>query len=119
MNYLTPEQVLFIHSRVISETSGTDGVRDVGRLESAVARPRATYDNKELYPDVFTKAAALMHSLIKYYPFLDGNKCTTSLPRGFFTHQRMEADSLAQSLGSLYDAGGDEGDGDFQIGCLV
>ncbi len=55
MNYLTPEQVLFIHSRLVSETGGHHGVRDLGMLESAVARPRATFDGKELYPDLFIK----------------------------------------------------------------
>jgi hypothetical protein len=60
MNYLTPEQVLFIHSRLVTETGGSHGLRDLALLESAVARPRATFDSKEFYPDLFTKAAALM-----------------------------------------------------------
>ena len=76
MNYLTPEQVLFIHSRLVGETGGSHGVRDLGLLESAVARPKATFDGKELYPDLFTKAAALMNSLINNHPFVDGNKRT-------------------------------------------
>jgi death-on-curing protein len=76
MNYLTPEQVLFIHSRLVSEIGGSHGVRDLGLLESAIACPRATFDKKELYPDLFTKAAALMDSLINNRPLLDGNKCT-------------------------------------------
>jgi death-on-curing protein len=74
--YLTAEQVLFIHYRLVSETGGEHGVRDLGSLESAVARPRATFDRQELYPDIFEKAAALMESLIKNHPFVDGNKRT-------------------------------------------
>ena len=63
MKILTPEQVLFIHSRLVGETGGSHGVRDLGLLESTVARPKATFDGKELYPNLFTKAAALMDSL--------------------------------------------------------
>ena len=74
--YLTAEQVLFGHYRLVSETGGEHGVRDLGLLESAIARPRATFDQQELYPDLFEKAAALMESLINNHPFVDGNKRT-------------------------------------------
>jgi death on curing protein len=74
--YLTAEQVLFVHYRLLSETGGEQGVRDLGLLESAVARPQATFDRQELYPDIFEKAAALMESLINNHPFVDGNKRT-------------------------------------------
>jgi death-on-curing protein len=84
MNHLTPEQVLFIHSRLVTETGGSHGLRDLALLESAVARPRATFDSKELYPDLFTKAAALMDSLIKNHHFLDGNKRTGITATGLF-----------------------------------
>jgi death-on-curing protein len=84
MIYLTPEQVLFIHSRLVTETGGSHGVRDLGLLESAVARPRATFDGKELYPDLFTKTAVLMDSLINNHPFLDGNKRTGVAAAGLF-----------------------------------
>jgi death-on-curing protein len=76
MLYLTPEQVLFIHTRLIAETGGLGGVRDLGMLASAVGRPAASFDNKDLYPDLFSKAAALMASLINNHPFVDGNKRT-------------------------------------------
>jgi death-on-curing protein len=84
MNYLTPEQVLFIHSRLVNETGGSHGLRDLALLESAVARPRATFDRKELYPVLFTKAAALMDSLINNHPFLDGSKRTGITATGLF-----------------------------------
>jgi len=84
MIYLTPEQVLFIHSRLVAETGGSHGVRDLGMLESAVARPKATFDDKDLYPDLFTKAAALMDSLINNHPFVDGNKRVGITAAGLF-----------------------------------
>ena len=74
MTYLTTVQILFLHSRLIAETGGSAGVRDVALLESAVARPQATYGGEELYPDIFDKAAALMQSLVNNHPFVDGNK---------------------------------------------
>ncbi len=76
MNYLTPEQVLFLHARLIEETGGSHGLRDLGRLEPAAARPQATYGGQDLYPDLFSKAAALMDSLVHNHPFVDGNKRT-------------------------------------------
>ena len=76
MQYLTAEQVLFIHARLIAETGGLHGVRDLSMLESAVGQPAASFDGRDLYPDPFTKAAALMESLINNHPFVDGNKRT-------------------------------------------
>jgi death-on-curing protein len=82
--YLSPQQVLFIHARLIAETGGSHGVRDVGLLESAVARPRATFDGVDLYSDIFSKAAALMESLILNHPFVDGNKRTAITAASLF-----------------------------------
>jgi death on curing protein len=49
-------------------------VRDYGLLESAAARPQTFVFGFEAYPDVWTKAAALAHSIIRNHPLLDGNK---------------------------------------------
>lgn len=84
MNYLTPAQVLFIYARLIAETGGASGLRDVGLLESAVARPQATFDGEDLYPDLYSKAAALMDSLIRNHPFIDGNKRVGITAAGVF-----------------------------------
>jgi len=51
-------------------------VRDLSMLLSALGRPRATFDGKNLYGTMFAKAAALLDSLIRNHPFLDGNKRT-------------------------------------------
>lgn len=63
-----------IHEILINEYGGTHGIRDLNSLQSALARPFASFDQKELYPSVFSKAAALIESLISNHPFLDGNK---------------------------------------------
>ena len=49
-------------------------VRDVGLLESALGRPRATVFGEDAYPDLHTKAAALLHSLVRNHALVDGNK---------------------------------------------
>jgi death-on-curing protein len=84
IQYLTPEQVLFLHSRLIDETGGMHGVRDVGMLLSALGRPMATFEDKELYPDLFAKTAALLDSFVRNHPFVDGNKRTAITAAGLF-----------------------------------
>ncbi|HUS62271.1 MAG TPA: type II toxin-antitoxin system death-on-curing family toxin, partial [Acidimicrobiales bacterium] len=48
--------------------------RDLGLLGSAAARPQASAFGEDAYPDVWTKAAALLHSILKYHALVDGNK---------------------------------------------
>ena len=82
--YLTPQEVLFIHARLIATTGGEHGIRDLGLLESAVARPQATFDGADLYPELFLKTAALMESLSQNHPFVDGNKRTAITAAAMF-----------------------------------
>lgn len=76
IRYLTLAEVLQIYSRVMQQTGGETGIRDLGALESAVAQPRMTFGGQDLYPPIVEKASALGFSLILNHPFLDGNKCT-------------------------------------------
>jgi death-on-curing protein len=113
MEYLSAEQILFIHARLIEETGGEHGVRDLGMLLSAIGRPQASFDDQDLYADLFGKAAALMESLICNYPFIDGNKRTGATAAGVFLRRngyRLTASnaelvavtmSIAQSQGGL------------------
>ena len=84
MNYLSVAQVLFIHARLIAETGGSPGLRDLGLLSLAVARPQATFDGQDLYPDLFSKTAALMDSLVRNHAFIDGNKRVGITAAGLF-----------------------------------
>ena len=84
MKYLSTEHILFIHYRLIEETGGRHGVRDLSLLISAQARPMSTFGGSDLYPDIFTKTAALMHLLIKNHPFIDGNKRTAITSSSIF-----------------------------------
>jgi death on curing protein len=69
--YLTVEQALRIARAAVG---GPVDVRDIGLLESAVHRPRASVLGQDAYPDPLTKAAALLHSLAGNHPLVDGNK---------------------------------------------
>lgn len=76
MRLLTIEEVLYLHHRLIEETGGSHGVRDVGLLQSAVQAPSSGFGDQEFYPSVFEKAAVLMRSIVQNHPFVDGNKRT-------------------------------------------
>lgn len=84
IRYLLPEQVLFIHSRLIQSTGGAHGIRDLSMLLSALGRPQATFDGNDLYDGLFSKAASLMDSLIRNHPFVDGNKRTAIAAAALF-----------------------------------
>ena len=74
MKHLYPKQVLYLYQQIIRQSGGTLGLRDEGLLASAVYRPQASFGGQDLYPDLFSKAAALGHSIISNHPFVDGNK---------------------------------------------
>ena len=69
VQYLTADEVLAIHERLIVVFGGREGVRDRGLLESALHRPQTGY-----YADLAEMATALFESLIINHPFVDGNK---------------------------------------------
>ncbi|HSK23783.1 MAG TPA: type II toxin-antitoxin system death-on-curing family toxin [Egicoccus sp.] len=69
MEYLDLEDLL-LHVRRL----GAGPVRDLGLLESAAARPRTTVFGDDAYPDVPHKAAALLHSVVRSHPLVDGNR---------------------------------------------
>lgn len=73
------EDILQLHERSINDFGGSNGIRDMGLLESAIARPFQTFGGEDLYRTIFDKAAALGESLIINHPFVDGNKRTGML----------------------------------------
>ncbi len=72
--YLSLEQVLALHKGQIEDFGGAHGLREIGGLESAMARPQMTFGGEDLYREVPDKAAALWHSLVTNHPLIDGNK---------------------------------------------
>ena len=76
MKRLSPKHILLIHDDLIETYGGSHGVRDENLLQSAIYQPYISYGGVDLYPTIFDKAAALLRSLIKNHPFVDGNKRT-------------------------------------------
>ena len=74
MRYLTLKETLELHRRIIEQTGGSTGIRDIGLLESALAQPRMTFGGEDLYSTLVEKASALCFSVVKNHPFVDGNK---------------------------------------------
>lgn len=72
--YLTTDHLIALHRRVIAETGGPQGVREIGGVQSALARPFASYGGQALYPSLEEKAAALAEGISRNHPFVDGNK---------------------------------------------
>lgn len=77
IKYITLDVVLAIHDDMIERYGGGHGIRDLGLIQAALARPQASFGGEDLYPTLLDKAAALFHSLIFNHAFLDGNKRTS------------------------------------------
>jgi len=69
--FLDVEDLLYIAERA---TGAQAEVRDIGLLESAAARPRASAFGADAYPTLHDKAAALLHSIVRNHALVDGNK---------------------------------------------
>jgi death-on-curing protein len=74
MRYLTLGEVLALHRRILAESGGRPGLRDLGAIASALAQPRVSVGGQDAYPTLADKAAALGFSLIRNHGFIDGNK---------------------------------------------
>ena len=74
MRWLSLAEVLELHRRLIEQSGGLPGLRDLGLLEACLAQPHQSFAGVDLYPGLTAKAAALGFSLIQNHPFVDGNK---------------------------------------------
>jgi death on curing protein len=72
--FLSVDEVLAVHRRVVAEFGGDPGLRDRGLLESAVAMPRASFGGAFLHRGFGAMAAAYFFHLCRHHPFVDGNK---------------------------------------------
>ena len=73
---ISVQEALEIHKILIEQFSGKHGLRDLSLLESALQRPFQTFDGGELYSTPIQKSAAIMESIVRNHPFVDGNKRT-------------------------------------------
>ena len=72
--FLTLDEALEIHEQQIELYGGSNGIRDVAGLESAVATPQATFGGEFLHTSIPAMAAAYLFHLCRNHPFIDGNK---------------------------------------------
>ncbi len=72
--HLMVEIVLEIHAEGLARFGGSDGVRELALLESAVAAPQATSGGRSPFADLAELAAAYLYYLCRNHPFIDGNK---------------------------------------------
>ena len=71
---LSKKQILMLHTQLIQQTGGSDGIRDYNLLDSALENPFQSFGREELYPTIQAKAARLGYGLIKNHCMIDGNK---------------------------------------------
>lgn len=74
MILLTVDEIIALHYKLIEKTGGSDGIRDMNLLESAVYGAEASFGDEECYPSTEEKAARLMYALTNNHAFVDGNK---------------------------------------------
>lgn len=96
MKYLTLEHVLMLHAYVMSATGGSDGIRDIGRVEAAIATQHQVVFGAELYDSIYAKSGAIMRGVIADHPFIDGNKRTATMTAGVL----LELNGLRLSMQS-------------------
>ena len=110
VDYLDVEDLMDLATRLLG---GAFLIRDAGLLGSAAARPRTMVFGEDAYPDLWTKAAALLQSIVKSHPLVDGNKRLGWLATATF----LELNGIPVSAASNDDvyelvmdlAGGDRG----------
>ncbi len=72
--HLSKDQALIIHKAVLEKDGGSDGIREINLLESALAAPRATFGGQPIMTDPVEVAAAYLYYLCNNHPFVDGYK---------------------------------------------
>jgi death-on-curing protein len=70
VNWITLRELLIIHERVIAESGGLIGLTNPAGLDS----PFTSFGGVDLFPDLVTKISVLVHTIISFHPFVDGNK---------------------------------------------
>ena len=85
--YLDVETVLSLHAEAIRRYGGSPGLADRGKLESALAQPKAAFAGEDLHPTLAEKAAAYLFHLCQAHAFVDGNKRVAAYAVGYFLNR--------------------------------
>lgn len=101
IDFLTRDDVLFVHLDQTRRYGGDPGVRDVGLLDSALAQPQSGIVGQRLHAFPFEMAAAYLFHIVQNHPFVDGNKRTGAVAALLFLE--LNGIDLTAPEGSLYD----------------
>ena len=96
MNLPTAKDIIRLHEVIIRRIGGSEGLRDPVALAMCAEKPMAAFGGKEMYPTVFLKAAALLESIARNHPFVDGNKRTAFLAALAVVEHNGHTTSFAQ-----------------------
>lgn len=99
MTELSVEEVIKIHDIVVKRFGISSGVINKGILDAVVKRPNTKIDNKEIFSDIHSKAAALLEGMIRWHPFADGNKRTALLTMTYYL--KLEGYGFALPLSAV------------------
>jgi death-on-curing protein len=102
ITFLTLAEVIEIHTDQIQRYGGSDGVRDMSLLSSAVAMPYASFSGSFLHDDIYEMAAAYAFHICQNHPFVDGNKRTALASALVFLE--LNGISISDIKGKLYNA---------------
>lgn len=97
---VTLRQSLDVHAIMIERFGGSDGVRDIGLLESALSSPLVSFAEFDVYHTHRERAAVLMRSICQDHPFVDGNKRTAV--GCWYLYLRMNGFVMTGDVSSLY-----------------
>lgn len=103
IRYPSLEEVIYMYTEVIERTGGQAAISEEKELENVLAKPLVQFEGEELYPDLFTKAAVLLYSMIANRPFVDGNKrmallCALFILRANGYHLITSQDNIVETI---------------------
>lgn len=103
MRRISVEEIIYMHSETVKATGGSDGIRDMGLLESAVNAPFQSFGGYDVYPTIYEKAARLGFGLAQNHAFIDGNKRIAALVTlGFLRLNGVDINCTEAELFSLF-----------------
>lgn len=79
IHYISLENTLEIHEKLVDEYGGLNGVLNLGLLQSALEMPKSMFNGRYLHRTIFDKAAAYLFHIAKNHAFIDGNKRTAGM----------------------------------------
>ena len=103
MIILSKKQILLLHTQLLEETGGSEGIRDDGLLDSALSAPFQGFGDADAFPSIQQKAARLGYGLVKNHAFIDGNKrIGAHAMLVFLALNKVELDYTQEELSDIF-----------------